>query len=135
MAEVIPGDYVFEITATVGATQSSVQFTLTLDDPCDDQVSLVFAAPAFQNVSYELGAAESNQLWQPNTLITEDTWISCGPITFEFYLNDGSYTSLDPLIFKDDRSKDPYEFKFLHTTNFDHVGSYEIVCVAYYANY
>ena len=68
-------------------------------------------------------------------MISEDTWISCGPITFEFYLNDGSYTSLDPLIFEDERSKVPYEFKYLHTTNLDHIGTYEIVCIAYYANY
>ena len=35
-----PGEYVFEITATVGATQSPVQFKLTLANPCQDQVTL-----------------------------------------------------------------------------------------------
>ena len=42
-----PGEYVFEITATVGATQSPVQFKLTLANPCQDQVTLSIPGPHF----------------------------------------------------------------------------------------
>ena len=50
MADVPPGDYVFDVTATVGSTQSTVQFTLTIADPCLDQVSLTIPGPHFADV-------------------------------------------------------------------------------------
>ena len=50
MADVPPGDYVFDVTATVGSTQSTVQFTFTIADPCLDQVSLTIPGPHFANV-------------------------------------------------------------------------------------
>ena len=37
ITEVIPGTYVFEITAKVGVTTSTVSFTLVLGDPCENQ--------------------------------------------------------------------------------------------------
>ena len=54
-----PGDYVFEITAIVGVTESTVQFTLTLVNPCFDQVALTIIGPHFEDKSYDLGAVES----------------------------------------------------------------------------
>ena len=56
MSVVLPGDYVFEITATVGSTVSSIQFTLTLVDPCLDQVALTIPSFHFVDKSYDLGS-------------------------------------------------------------------------------
>ena len=47
VTEVEPGEYTFEITATVGATMSSISFVLTIEDPCVNSDFITFNEPAF----------------------------------------------------------------------------------------
>ena len=99
MTDVLPGDYVFDITATVGSTVSTVQFTLKLVDPCN-QVTLTIPGVQFESISYDLGSAESNQKVDKIDLVSPTESVTCGNVEIDFYLNDGMMTPLDPLIFE-----------------------------------
>ena len=45
MTVVTPGPYVFEITGTVGTNVETIQFTLTLVDPCLDPTFISLVTP------------------------------------------------------------------------------------------
>lgn len=136
MADVTPGDYVFDITATVGTTVSTVQFTLTIADPCIDQITLSIPGVHFVDTSYLLGATETMQAWDKMIdLVNTDEWVNCGNILIEFFYDDGVPTPVDPLIFDDVRTASGGEFTFLQTIDFDHIGVYDIIYEAYYESY
>ena len=50
-----PGDYVFEVTGTVGDISDSAQFTLTLSDPCEAGLIQLKPSP-FEDRTYVLGS-------------------------------------------------------------------------------
>ena len=56
-----PGDYEFEISAKVGSTVETIQFTLSLVNPCPlaSQVTLTLKPSTFIDVTQDLGAPES----------------------------------------------------------------------------
>ena len=109
---------------------------MTVANPCSDQVTLTIPGPHFLDKSYDLGSAESLQTWDKMlNLVNSDSWVDCGDILIDFYLDDGSKTLLDPLIFSDLRTTVPNEFTYLQTFDFAHIGTYDIKYNAYYENY
>lgn len=133
MPVVIPGVYTFDVIATVGSTSSTVTFTLTLVNPCENDVTLTLQPSPFGDQTFSLGDAETIlQSWTEATLVSSDAWVNCGPIDFEFFLTDSS--ALNPLIF-DDRRSALNEFVYLLTEDYSHVGFYDITYRAYYQNY
>ena len=68
-------------------------------------------------------------------LVNTDEWVDCGAVSIDFYLDDGSKTALNPLIFNDNRLPTPPEFTYLQTTDFAHIGTYFIKYYGYYENY
>lgn len=42
----VPGDYVFEVKATLGSQSAAVQFNLKLHNPCEDPDKLTVQATA-----------------------------------------------------------------------------------------
>ena len=68
-------------------------------------------------------------------LVSSDAWVDCGAYNVDFYLNDGSKTALDPLLFADRRTGPPNQFAALLTTDYNHVGIYDIAYTIYYEDY
>ena len=50
-----PGDYVFEITGSVGSKSDTVEFVMTLVDPCPGIELKIVDPDPFRNVTYLLG--------------------------------------------------------------------------------
>lgn len=69
-------------------------------------------------------------------MVSTDAWVDCGNLQVNFYLNDGSKTPLDPLIFKDDRAGGlPFKFTTLQTFDQNHIGDYDISYTIFYEDY
>ena len=66
-------------------------------------------------------------------MLSSGTEIDCGPVSIEFYMDDGSYPSF--LLFDDDRSAQPYKFTTMYSDDDSLAGTYPIVYTAYYTNY
>ena len=66
-------------------------------------------------------------------MVLTDAIVDCGAYDIVFYLNDGSKTPLDAAIF--DVRKPTSEFARLFTTDFSHVGVYDILYEISYLNY
>ena len=80
MSVVPPGDYIFEITGIVGSTTKTVQFTLTVLNPCLELPVLVIPGTHFVDKSYLLGDPESNQVWKYTNLVTDNSYVDCGDL-------------------------------------------------------
>ena len=84
-----PGVYTFEITGTVGTKSATVQFVLTLKDPCQDTLLTVNVPDPFSDQTYVLRDPQINQIWNINNLTSRNTLLDCGPLTVSFFYNDG----------------------------------------------
>ena len=89
MPVVVPGVYNFQITATVGSTVSTVNFDLTLVNPCPSDVTLTLEPPYFEDEQKNLGLPATMQPWDFADLVLSDAWVDCGALNVDFYLNDG----------------------------------------------
>ena len=88
MADYEPGDYTFEITGTVGLSSASINFVLTLVDPCPTTVLMINQPIPFTDQTYNLRDNQIDQIWDINNLITKEALVDCGPLTVEFFNND-----------------------------------------------
>ena len=93
------GDYVIEVTATVGPNSDSTTFTLQLSDPCPGLAPVIQPSPFVDAVSV-LGDVEASQSYDVSTMAAPAGLIDCGPFDVRFYLDDGLKTSLDPGLFE-----------------------------------
>ena len=104
MANYKPGQYIFEITGTVGTKSDTALFMMTLVDPCPTTVLTIIDPDPFTDQIYNLRDPQIDQPWDINNLITKATAVDCGDLTVEFFNDDAAQTSLDTDIFLDDRT-------------------------------
>ena len=101
MINYLPGEYVFEITGTVGSKSASATFTMTLLDPCPTTTITSLKPDPFQDQTYVLRDPQIDQFYNIDNLITKDTVADCGPITVSFF-DDVSKGPVDSELFLDD---------------------------------
>ena len=104
MTNYLPGQYTFEITGTVGTKSASATFVMTLVDPCPTTTLTIIQPDPFADKTYILRAAQIDQIWNIDNLITKATAVNCGALTVEFFNDDAGHTLLDSVIFLDDRT-------------------------------
>jgi len=88
MANYLPGQYTFEITGTVGTKSASATFVMTLVDPCPTTTLTIIEPDPFADQTYILRAAQIDQIWNIDNLITKVTAVNCGALTVEFFNDD-----------------------------------------------
>ena len=66
-------------------------------------------------------------------MVLTDAIVDCGAYDIEFYLNDGLKTPLDATIF--DVTQSNTEFVRLFSTDYNHMGVYEILYEISYVDY
>lgn len=98
-----PGDYVFEITGSVGTKSDSITFVMTLLDPCPGTQLKIVEPDPFRNATYLLGEPQLDQFWDIESLFTYDTFVDCGTIEVDFFYDDEYETPVNSTIFLDDR--------------------------------
>ena len=97
-----PGNYAFEISATIGSKSASRTFSMTLVDPCPEAVLTLLPSPFEDTVAWRREA--SIQEWTISDLVISSTSIDCGPISVDFFNNNALKSELDSSVFFDDRS-------------------------------
>lgn len=131
LAKYPPGDYVFEVTGTVGNRSVSKTFTLTLVDPCPT-ATLTLNVPLIDK-EYTLRDPQVDQTWNTNTVLTKDTQADCGPITAILYNWDNRSAPLDSIL--SDQRGTPNNFAILYSEDVSKKGTYNVGFEAYYTNY
>lgn len=86
---IVVGLYVFEITATVGDTSASIQFTLNMGDPCGG-VTLVQTSDPFIDQTYTLRDPNLDQIFQFSTFVQISTNVDCGEFGISFFYDDAA---------------------------------------------
>ena len=102
-------DYTVTVTGTSGLiTPVSVTqtFNLRIWNPCHDPLltPISLSPSPFVDETDILGAVQSAQSWDISTMFSYTSTIDCGSADIVFYLNDGSQTPLDPVLFADQRN-------------------------------
>lgn len=115
-----PGNYVFTITSTIGQSYISVQYLMTIIDPCPiSQISLVAAENSFANgpFQYVLNEASATEItWNNNAIAQTTSVVDCGALVFEFLTSTNA--AIDTQVFTDDRSVDSaYKFQIGTTSD------------------
>jgi len=76
-----------------------------------------------------------DQLWDINDLITKDTLVDCGVLSVEFFNDDVGQTSLDTIIFLDDRNPGAFNFASRETDDVSKANIYPIKYKVYHTLY
>ena len=75
-------------------------------------------------------------MWNLDNLLSKETLVDCGPISVEFFNDDGSETNLDTDLFLDDRTNiDSYNLASIITDVVAKKGIYPIKYRVYHSNY
>ena len=98
MADFKPGAYTFEITGTVGPKSASATFVVTLVDPCPTTKLTINIPVSFVDQDYILRDPQIDRVWDPDTILTRNTLVDCGPITVKF-INTNTDAAPDSNIF------------------------------------
>jgi len=134
MAKYPPGDYTFEITATLGSISKKITFVMTLVDPCPT-TTLTINSP-FVPKLYTLRDPQIDQSWNINSIVSKATAVDCGPLAVDFFNDDATESSLDTSIFADIRvNTGDFKFINLYTEDTSKKGTYPIKFRAYYTEY
>ena len=134
MANYPPGDYTFEVTATLGSISNKITFVMTLVDPCPT-TTLTINSP-FVPKLYTLRDPQIDQSWNINSIVSKATAVDCGPLAVDFFNDDATKSSLDASIFGDIRvTTGDFKFINLYTEDTSKKGTYPIKFRAYYTKY
>ena len=81
-------------------------------------------------------APQIDQIWNIENLITKATAVNCGALSVEFFNDDSGMTTLDSVIFLDDRTtSDSFNLASLYTELVDKKGKYPITYRVYHTLY
>ena len=133
-----PGTYDLEIMGTVGNKSASTTVTVTLVDPCLTTILTIVDPDPFDNQNYILRDPQMDTIFDINSLMTKGTLVDCGPVTLEWFNDDGK--PLDSTLFKYDTtiiSNDPTQHNLatLYTEDPIKKGSYLIRYRMFHDNY
>ena len=109
---------------------------MTLVDPCPTTTLTINQPDPFADKTYVLRAAQINQIWNINNLVTKATAVDCGALSVEFFNDVSGMTTLDSDIFLDDRTTPgAYNLTSKYTEVVEKKGKYPIKYRVYHTLY
>ena len=120
----------------MGTKSATATFVMTLVDPClTTQLTIIDPDP-FEDQTYILRAAQIDQIWNIDNLITKDTLVDCGALTVEFFNDDTDQSDLNAEIFLDDRTTaSAFNLAVKPTEDTAKANEYPIKYRVYHTNY
>ena len=134
---IAPGTYVFTLEATCGLKKTQTSFTLIIEDPCPSALLTIKNPSIFPaSVTRYLRDSVAPYTWDAAS-IADITGVSvdCGELDVKFFIDDGSETIPNSLLFTDNRSTTPNQFELSYTEEITLAGSYSLSYKVFLANY